>query len=157
MTAVTAFGRSLRFANITSWTVSPTTVYVGLAPSTGDRFILAVEPEDVGRWNRDAFDELGGHPLVGRTVMLELLDERIVAMWSPNGSSFVTVPEKRSAPAAVDDGLITAAVEHVNRKRNGIQAPLERCGDGWSTRAWPGEVWSSDDVVKEARRLGFAL
>jgi hypothetical protein len=58
-------------------------------------------------------------------------------------------------PAKIRDTEVVSALAYINRRRVAVQAPLERVGDIFASRANPGEVWSVDDVLTEARRTGW--
>jgi hypothetical protein len=146
-----------RYACIQSWVVAPTVVYAGFGIVGGGSESITVQPEDVGAWVDECRAKLGGlfGSIFGRPVWLEYKDGRIVSLWDPNRTASVAIPSPRKSPEEPAPGQVDDALAHVNRTRNGIQAPLVRGEDGWTSRSWPGEVWSARDVVAEARRLGW--
>lgn len=57
-------------------------------------------------------------------------------------------------PISWTDRDLAAALALINRRRVGVQPELKlRPGGGWSSRSNPGEVWTAEDVVREAQRL----
>lgn len=147
---------------VVSCAVSPSalSMYVQVKSGAWAGQVVPIEiaHDRLGAWVDELRMQTTGKPtgsLVGENLELEYDGKGLAAVWTVHGVR-LPLPGKESDPAPVDESRLHSAVKYVNRKREGIQAPLMLADTGaWSTRANPWERWTDADVIAEAERLGW--
>ena len=144
---------------ITAWVVAPNVVYVSIRFPRSGTGILTVTPPDVGAWLAQVRRVFGTTAMVGQSVVIESGPTgEIVRLW--RGQGFVPVAFHRAVPPVpvptYSPELVSDALAHINlhRARAG-QRPLIFGPVTWLAHTPPTEPWSDDDIVREARALGW--